>query len=213
VVDDSDLNTDSDLRRRAAWLLVMLAIVAVLLVVVISALVGTGGGGGQGNAGPGPLDPYATSTGQHRSSSSPAPSSHSRHHKPGKKPGGGGASSSTSTSVAPVGHTDCPTQQTCILDGDIGNAVQAINDYRVQHGQPAKPGAVSLPAQTCAVHNGNGCSGGWAETELATPDGNEAVQKILQFGRLLDPAMKSFGVGWAYDPGAKLYYFAIIRND
>jgi hypothetical protein len=70
---------------------------------------------------------------------------------------------------------------------------------------------VSPQAQQCAFHNGNGCSGGWAETELPKADGPAAVQKILPFAHLLDP-MKNFEVGWAYDPGAKLYYFAIIRN-
>jgi hypothetical protein len=39
-----------------------------------------------------------------------------------------------------------------------------------------------------------------------------AVQKILQFGRLLNP-MKRIEIGWAYDPGAKQYYFAIIRDE
>jgi len=74
------------------------------------------------------------------------------------------------------------------------------------------PGAVSQDAQQCAVHNGSGCSGGWAETELAKADGPAAVQKILPFAHLLDSDVKKFEVGWAYDPGAKLYYFAIIRK-
>ncbi|MDT4920164.1 MAG: hypothetical protein QOI15_1066, partial [Pseudonocardiales bacterium] len=47
---------------------------------------------------------------------------------------------------------------------------------------------------------------------LSKPDGQEAVQKIQQFAHFDDPDMTSIEVGWAYDPGAKLYYFAIVRN-
>jgi hypothetical protein len=112
-----------------------------------------------------------------------------------------------------VRHGSCPTDQTCILDGDIGNAVEAINAYRTAHGQSAVPGAVSAQAQDCALHNGSGCSGGWAETELSTPDANEAVKKMTAFADWLDPHLSSIEVGWAYDPHAKLYYFAIVRND
>jgi hypothetical protein len=90
--------------------------------------------------------------------------------------------------------------------------VAAINAYRTHHGLPAITGGVSNKAQTCAMNNGNGCSGGWAETQLGKPDGATAVTKILPFGRLLDPKIKVIDVGWAYDPGAKQYYFAIIRK-
>jgi hypothetical protein len=100
-----------------------------------------------------------------------------------------------------------------VLDGDAGNGIAAINAYRTQHGLAAVSGAVSPAAQQCAVNNGNDCSGGWAETELPQPDGAAAVQKILPFAHLLDTQITSVDVGWAYDPGAKLYYFAIIRND
>jgi hypothetical protein len=200
VVDDTEPEVESDLRRRAAWLLVMLAVVAVLFIVVVTALVSTDSSS-QDNGGPGPLDSAINSSSAHPSST---------HHKPART----STHPRTSSSAAPpIGRTSCPTSQTCILEGDIGNGIQAINDYRTQHGQPAVQGEVSLEAQTCAVHNGNGCSGGWAETELSTADGAEAVHKILQFGKLLDPNLKTFEVGWAYDPGAKLYYFAIIRND
>jgi hypothetical protein len=99
-----------------------------------------------------------------------------------------------------------------VLGGDPGNGIAAINDYRTQHGQDAVVGRVSTQAQQCALHNGSGCSGGWAETQLGTLDGAAAVQKILPFAHLLEP-MKSFTVGWAYDPGAKQYYFAIVRLD
>jgi hypothetical protein len=206
VVDDSDPEAESDLRRRAAWLLVMLAIVAVLLIVVISAVVSTNDSGSDNNGGPGPLDSVATTPSDHPSGH---PSTRHRHHHPGNGSDGSG----TGTSSVPVGQLTCPTEQTCILQGDVGNSIQAINDFRAEHGLPAVPGAVSSAAQTCAVNNGNGCSGGWAETLLSQPDGQEAVQKIQQFAHFDDPDMTSIGVGWAYDPGAKLYYFAIVRND
>jgi hypothetical protein len=214
VVDESDPELESDLRRRAAWLLVMLAIVAVLLIVVISALVNTNTSSGHGHSGAGPLDPAAlspggTPTSAHHTAASAhhtAASAHDtkhQHHPSGAPP----------TTRPGPGHTSCPTAQTCVVQGDVGNAIQAINDYRTQHRLPAVPGSVSTAAQACAVHNGNGCSGGWAETELADPDGREAVQKILPFAHLDDPNMTSVQVGWAYDPGAQLYYFAIVRND
>jgi hypothetical protein len=206
LVDDTQPEAESDLRRRAAWLLVMLAVVAVLFVIVISTVVGSDSGGGGNNAGPGPLD-SAASTPTHGSSTPPHRPGHSASRTPTTHP------RTTPTSGPPVGETHCPTQQTCILSGDIGNGVQAINAYRTQHGQPAVPGQVTPQAQTCAVNNGSGCSGGWAETELASPDGAQAVQKILQFGKLLDPHLKTIEVGWAYSPRAKLYYFAIVRND
>jgi hypothetical protein len=200
----TDPEAESDLRRRAAWLLVMLAVVAVLFIVVISAVVGSDSGGGAVHDTPGALDSAAnTSTG------SSSTHRHHTHHTASHTT----SHSQSGSSQPPVGRTSCPTQQTCILQSDIGHGVQAINDYRTAHGKPAVPGSVGTQAQNCAVRNGNGCSGAWAETELSTPDGQEAVQKILPFAHLLDPHMTAIEVGWAYDPNAKLYYFAIIRKD
>jgi hypothetical protein len=201
VVGNSDRESESDLRRRAAWLLAMLAVVAILLVVVMSQLMNSDGGG-SGKSGPAALD---SEVGRSPSSTSarPAKSTPVR-----SRSSSAPASSTTSTSG---NRTSCPTTQTCILDGDPGNGIVAINLYRSQHGQDAVAGRVSAKAQQCALANGSGCSGGWAETELAKPDGAAAVQKILPFAHLLDP-MSGFDVGWAYDPGAKLYYFAVIRH-
>jgi hypothetical protein len=209
VVDDSDPEVESDLRRRAAWLLLMLAIVAVLLVVVISALVSTNKDNGTSNGGQKPLDNVATRSGGQPSPSGQPRTHHRRHHR--QNPGGNG--SSTGSSSIPTGTTSCPGDETCVLQGDPGNAIQAIDDFRTAHGLPTVPGSVSTQAQTCAVHNGSGCSGGWAETELADPNGQEAVQKIEQFAHFEDPHLTSIEIGWAYDPSAKLYYFAIVRND
>jgi hypothetical protein len=206
VVEESDSEADSDLRRRAAWLLGMLAVVAVLFIIVMSQVLG-GGDNGSANGGPRALD-SAVGNGS-SAPSAPSPSSSSRH---SSVPAAPTKPASSSTPPALAGKK-CPTHQTCVLDGDIGNGIAAVNDYRTQHGHPAVSGRVSQQAQDCALHNGSGCSGGWAETELAKAEGPAAVQKILQFAHLLDPNLKSFEVGWAYDPGAKLYYFAIIRND
>jgi hypothetical protein len=205
-VDDTDPGADSDLRRRAGWLLAMLAVVAVLFVVVMTTLIGTDKGG-DANSTPGALDSVATSQ-----PASARPSS-THHTKPSTTPSTTASHTSSTSAAPPTGTTSCPTKETCILEGDLGNGVAAINDYRTQHGLPAVPGDVSTQAQTCAVHNGSGCSGGWAETELEKPDGAKAVQKILPFAHLTDSHLKSIEVGWAYDPSAKLYYFAIIRND
>lgn len=209
-LEDTEPEVESDLRRRAAWLLVMLAVAAVLLIVIISAVASSDKSGKSGNgAGPGPLDSQARQSTSHSHSSAARSSSHSHPHS--STPSDSGAATGSAGSGG--GQVHCPSRAACIVDGDIGNGVAAINAYRTQHGQPAVPGAVSAQAQDCAVHNGAGCTGGWAETELSQPDGAAAVQKILKFAHLLDPHLKSVEVGWAYDPKAKLYYFAIVRDD
>ena len=205
MVEGNGTEGDSDLRRRAAWLLGMLAIVAVLFVVVMTQLVGTGSDAKK-NGGPGALDSAVAShpTSSSAASASSGPGRTEAAHASTTPPSSGGNPSA-------VHGLKCPTKQTCVLDGDPGNGIAAVNDYRTQNGKDAVVGRVSAKAQQCALNNGNGCSGGWAETELAKLDGPAAVQKILPFAHLLSD-MKGFAVGWAYDPGAKLYYFAIIRS-
>lgn len=206
MVDETEPEVESDLRRRAAWMLGMLAVVAVLFVLIMTQLVGGGSGGSSHNQ-PGALDSAVTSTPTPASTDDPSPT-------PTPTPTTHARTTTSAASSSTSAHRkSCPTEQACVLDGDIGDGVAAINAYRTQHGQPAVAGRVSSQAQQCAVHNGSGCRGGWAETQVDKPNGARAVQKILQFGRLLDPNVKSFEVGWAYDPGAKQYYFAIIRND
>ncbi|HKC28440.1 MAG TPA: hypothetical protein VKB75_10555 [Jatrophihabitans sp.] len=200
---DTEPGTESDLRRRAAWLLVMLAVVAVLFIVVISALVKTNNGGNPSGK-PGALDSAASSQ---PNQSTPA-------HSTQQSPSATHSSPATHASSSPVaGTTKCPSSQACVLQGDAGNGIGAVNAYRTQHGLGALPGTVSAQAQACALSNGSNCSGGWAETYLATPNGAEAVKKMLAFSHVLDPQMKNFEVGWAYSPSAHMYYFAIIHND
>lgn len=211
MIDETQPEAESDLRRRAAWLLGMLALVAVLLVVVMTTLLG-GSGDDHGNKA-GPLDSVVNASSTSASASHQSVSSTATHASTSASSSSASASSSGTGTTPVAGARSCPGTKTCVLDGDIGHGIEAINDYRTAHGQPAVSGAVSAEAQHCAMNNGNGCSGGWAETELSKPNGSKAVQKILPFARLLDPNLKNFEVGWAYDPDAKLYYFAIIRND
>jgi hypothetical protein len=195
---------ESDMRRRAAWLLGMLVLAAALFVTLMVAFLGTSDGSHhtasvdapQLTEAPSGTGPSTSPAGGHSTSTTGAQSSRS-------------SGSSSSTSAAP-GATSCPGHAACILNGDVGDAVAAINSYRTQHGQTSVPVTITAAAQQCALNNGNNCTGGWAETELATPDGKQAVTKILQFAHLAEPTISSVGVGWAYDPGAKEYYFAVV---
>lgn len=211
--DDVPDGAESDIRRRAAWLLVMLALVAALFVTLMVTFFNSSGsdnGGGVADlAGPtdGPAAPTSTGNTASRgaASSDAAPS--------GGAATGSTGSSGSATSSTPAGDrkASCPDKKTCALPDDIGNAVTAINDYRVKNGKAAVPGSVSEQAKLCALNNGTGCKGGWAETQVPGPDGAAAVAKILKFGKLLSD-MKSIEVGWAYNPEGKQYYFAIIRQ-
>lgn len=195
-MDDTDPQAESSLRRRAAVLLALLAVVAVLFVVLLSFVLHSGGG--NKNGGPAPLDTAANQQTGSNTGSTPS-----------------GATRASTTSSAPAtGATgaSCPTSATCALDSDIGNAVAAINAYRTQHGLPTVSGSVSDPAKQCALSNGSSCTGSWAESQVPGPDGNAAVAKIAQLGKVLDPTMTSFGVGWAYNPQNKQYFFAFVRN-
>lgn len=209
MIDETDPGADSELRRRAAWLLGMLAIVAILFVVVMTTVLGSGGKS-HNAVFPAPLDSLSASQpatpGSTAKSSAPASHRSSAAHSHAR---------STPTTHPPTTHgpASCPSQQPCAVAGDIGNAVGAINSYRTSHGQNSVPGSVSQAAVKCAVSNGGDCSGSWAESQVATASGEAAVRKIIEFGQLLDPRLRSFEVGWAYDPGAKQYYFAIVRND
>ena len=196
---------DSEIRKRAAWLLGMLALVAALFVGIMIAFVGNSGGGGKNNAGPvGPTSPTPGST------SKPAPTSSAGRSTTSQRPTSSAAA--PSTSAVPRGSASCPTSAKCALTGDIGNAVAAVNAYRTQHGKPALPGTIAADAAKCALTNGSDCPDSYAESQVPGPNGTTAVAKVESLAKLLDPAMKSFGVGWAYDPGSKAYYFAVVRN-
>lgn len=218
--DYTDPAGESEMRRRAAWLLAMLALVAVLLVALMVMFLGGGSDkhGGDNVAFPTFYPTAPASPAQ--SSAAPTQRRHVHHalrHSRSAHPKTHSAAHSSSVSIPPHSnrHTvDCPDSQPCVADGDIGNAVAAINAYRHEHGQPPVSGSVTGAAQKCAVSNGGDCSGSWAESQVAAASGQQAVQKILPFAHhLLDSGLSSVQVGWAYDPSAKQFYFALIEND
>lgn len=199
---------DSEIRKRAAWLLGMLALVAALFVGIMITFVGTsGGGGGNNNAGP----VGSTSSSVNPSSPPQGSTSPARQSTPAPRPATT-SKAAPATSAVPRGSATCPTATKCALTGDIGNAVAAVNAYRTQHGKPALPGTIAADAAKCALTDGSDCPDSYAESQVPGPNGTTAVAKIESLAKLLDPAMKSFGVGWAYDPASKTYYFAVVRN-
>jgi hypothetical protein len=200
VPDDPSEAGDSDLRRRAAWLLGLIVLVAVLLVLVMTTVLKSDKHGSTPQA----KDPITDVNG-----ASSAPTGPSSPPLKTRSPDPTQSSSSTASEKK-----TCPTDKTCTFDTDIGNAIPAINDYREQNGMSAVPGSVSDAAKQCALNRGDGCDGGWAETEISAPaNGKTAVDSIQKFAKFLDPGMKSIDVGWAYNPGTKTYYFATIRQD
>src|SRR5579875_2772697 len=194
------------MRRRAAWLLVMLVVVAALLVVLMVVFLHSSSSPQAGP--PGPQLPTAPPTSPRHSTGSGSTSARD--------------SASTGTSRTSSGvhepppvhdrHVSCPGDPPCVAQGDIGNAVAAINAYRKSHGVPPVDGAVTSAAQNCALTDGGTCTGSWAETEVPQPSGQQVVQKVQALTNLTDPATTSMQVGWAYNPSAHLYYFAIIQS-
>ncbi|MGI8678814.1 MAG: hypothetical protein ACR2LX_09040 [Jatrophihabitans sp.] len=203
--DDPPESVESDIRRRAAWLLAMLVLVAALLVTIfVTFFNGSSSGGNKVDKIAGPTGPYPGVGSPSRSPATPGASSSGTRSRSASPTGSAGSS-------AAAAKKSCPNDNKCALDADIGDAIKAINDYRAQNGKSAVPGSVSEEAKLCALNNGTGCSGGWAETQVDKPSGADAVKKITQLGKLTSD-MKSIEVGWAYDPKAKQYYFAIIRK-
>ncbi len=206
---------DAESRRRAMWALLVLVLVAVFIGAIMVFVLGTSGGGGNHNVGdagdtpgttPAPSTSstatHAVATPAHRSSSGP-PSTPA-----GPKP----------TSTA----NPCPSAQPCAVTNDDGQAVQALNAFRVSHGRPAVPGSVSAKAAQCALSQGNGpsCQPHYSwQPGAATPDGTKIIAAIAGRGDgsqwLLDPTMTSFNVGWSYTPGAGgsagHYDFAVLK--
>lgn len=206
----SDESGESDIRKRAAWLLVMLALVAVLFAVLMITVLG-GNKGGTPHAALG-NDPIRSLSAAAPSTSATTKAHPSAAHGSAEGSGtsGGPATGTSSTSTGPAPHS-CPSAAPCALDGDIGNAIAAVNAYRAQHGKGPVPGAVSAAAQKCALSNGSDCSGGWAESQVAGPDGQAALAKVLSFAHDIN-SMTSFEIGWAYDPAGHQYFFAIVQN-
>jgi hypothetical protein len=198
----ADESGESDLRRRAAVLLVTLAVAAVLVVFVMVKLLDNSGNANGSTGAAAPDDTL---------SAAPTTSAHSA--RPSTRSGSPSTTAGTGATSTGPATASCPTDAPCVLQGDAAKAIQAVNAYRTQNGRKAVPGTVSAGAQKCALSDGSRCSGGWAETYLDKLDGTAAVNKIAKLGKLLDPQLKSFEVGWAYRPEAKTYYLAVIRTD
>jgi cytoskeletal protein RodZ len=210
VTDEPPEAGDSDLRRRAAWLFAMLVVVAGLIVLLMTTLLHADKGSGGTPIAHDPITQIAPapSSAQAPSSSEHAPSSSSSASSPSAP------NSSSSASSTASGATGCPTDKACTLDSDVGNATAAINAYRAQHNLATVPVTVSGDAEKCALQRGDGCSGGWAETEIPAPaDGAAAVAKIVERAKLTESNLKGVEIGWAFDPGSKTYYFVTIRQD
>jgi hypothetical protein len=197
LMSDSGANED-DPRRRATWGLLALALTAALVVTFMILFLGDSGGDHRGDSLPGtgetvqPSRP-AVRTAATSASAAPRPS----------------AAPSTTPRPTPASTGNpCPSAAPCLVPGDGGQAVAAVNKFRTDHGQAAVAGTASPQAQQCAVNEGDGpaCMPSYSWEPVATQNGAQVVAKIAGFGEgtqwLLDPAMSAFTVGWAYAPGA-----------
>jgi len=192
-------------RRRAAIWLAGLAAAAVVLVAIMLAVLGNSDGSpGPSQVGE-PTGPAVVVT----SSTPPAPTSTVATTSPPAKPRTS-ASSPTGPSNRQV---SCPTSAPCALPDDIGDVVGALNAYRASKHLPAVTGKVTPGAQTCAVSAASNCPSGFF-WEPVGRDGAQVVDKIVSSGRggdrLLDPALKTIQVGWAYIPQSKSFECAVV---
>ena len=196
-------------RKRAALVLAVLAVAAIALVGVLYAVSTSGGGGGSPSTSTNaiPTGPAVKVTGV---PSTPAASSSSSRTKASRSPSTAVPSSSTRT-----GPVSCPTSAPCALPDDVGDAVKALNQYRASHGQPPVTGSVTKRAKTCAVGSGDtaSCPTGYY-WEPVGRSGSQVIQKISASSKgksfLLDKAMTTIEVGWAYIPSSHSYECVLV---
>lgn len=203
--DDDPDQPEPSSRGRALWAFAALASAAVIIVALMVFLLGDPGGstnnhqdrlaipgGTSDNSGgvtTGPTHGTQTSTPPSTSSSSAR------------------SSSSASTSQA-APRSSCPSSAPCVSPGDPGDVIAAINAYRRDHGAPAASGTVSAAAQKCALQQGDqsACPDSYSWEPVETATGSKVIEKVAARGGggdwLLDPATKSFAVGWAFVPAA-----------
>lgn len=109
----------------------------------------------------------------------------------------------------------CRSNAPCVVGGSA-NVPAALASYRRQHGADAVSAVVTAAAQRCAVTGGDGASCGnpFAVAREWRADGSAAIRDIgAGTGNfLLDPAMRSVEVGWAYDPRSRQYMCVLIER-
>ncbi len=204
-VDDEE-RAESEIRKRAAWLLAMLAVVAGLFVLLSLTLFKSSSGSSDPSADD--TLPVATSAAPSGSSSRPAP----RTSATGTSSGATG----TGTSSGVVPKPSCPGNKTCAVQGDVGGAMRAINAYRAQHGRKAVPTTSSQAAQRCALTEGDTCPSSFVWVRVDDLSGSAVVKGVTGFHSsddLLSDSARSYAVGWAYNPASKTVSCAVIRND
>ncbi len=198
--DSSD--GENEIRRRAAWMLAMLAVVAGLLVLLMTTVFNSSGGGGSnGNATI--ADPYATGSG--------SPSASSHHAATARKP----RAASSATSSGPVPTPSCPGSSTCAVKGDVAGATAAINRYRAQNGQKPITASITSMAEKCAVSAGNDCPSAFVWVHVNDLSGTALVTGVKGFNSgqdLLSSSASTYQLGWAYDPSSKTSTCAVIRG-
>lgn len=190
--------TERATRRRAMIALTALAVAAVLVVVFMTRYLHAG----VGNPTAQPSVLFEQPSTSASSTAKAQPSSQAPQTSP--------VQSATPTPTGPP----C-TGGPCAVPGDAGNALAAVNNYRLAHGQQPAPGAVTPDAAQCALAQGSGasCRPHYAWETLPAQDGQACVQLIAQRDSawLLDRSMQSFSVGWAYDPTQQQWYCALLK--
>lgn len=195
-------------RQRAAIALGVLAIAALIIVGVMVAVLGSNNSNNSPTTNGAPKGPAVTVISHGPSA---GPSGHSSEHS-GKHPRKHHRKLPPSRPANAA--VSCPTSSPCDLPDDVGNAVQALNAYRTQHGKPAVRGAVTRAARTCAVTSGDQCPNGFY-WEPVGRSGRQVIEKIAAGGGdswLLDGRMTAVQVGWAYIPASKSFECALVSN-
>jgi hypothetical protein len=185
--DLRDRSEYSQARRRAAFTLAAIALAAVIVGLLMATLTRNPSGNKQ------TLRP---SVGTSAEPASPSKTDTSSSHR-------------SSVEVAPAPSKSTPPSTTscrptpCVLTGDPGNVVAAINAFRASHAQPAVTGSAAESASSCAAHSGDTpyCSGSYYWTPVSRLQGVEVVSKIAGYGHgrswLFDPHLTKVAVGWA----------------
>ena len=192
-------------RSRALWGLAALAVIAVLIVVIVIATSGSGGGHKDQQG----LNPLFTESRAPLSTPTPPATPTSLTAGATTLSSASATRTSNATSAVPTSTTNpCrAAAAACPVPGDAGQLVAAVNQFRISHGRAAVSGAVSIQAQQCALAQGVGpsCAPSYAWEPVDTQNGAEVVSQMVGRDRgtrwLLDQAMTSFTVGWAYAGG------------